>query len=273
MGSFQTAAITSIGKQKAIDYDGPGAAFHSGTGHPSEVIVSCSWNTEVAKLMGESMGREGASRGLTGWYAPGINMHRSPFGGRNFEYYSEDPLVAGLMGGTTAQGSMKYGVYTYAKHFILNEQEYARAGVFSWCTEQALREIYARGFEIYVDMGGIGIMSSFNKIGSWWTGASKALLTDLLRTEWGFKGVVVTDYVSGSHMPVNTGIRAQNDLWLNRNGTYHATHLVNQTRHDGLILLRRAAKNILYACAHSNNVWTLEDYQAVGIMEINKTTR
>ena len=94
-GSFKTASISSINKAGTTDYDGPGAAFHSGTGHPSEVVVACSWSTDVARVMGESIGREGASRGLTGWYAPGINTHRSPYGGRNFEYYSEDPLIAG----------------------------------------------------------------------------------------------------------------------------------------------------------------------------------
>ncbi len=264
-GSFRTTSISSIGKAQASDYDGPSSAYHSGTGHPSEVIVACSWNVNVATLMGESIGREGASRGLTGWYAPGINTHRNPCGGRNFEYYSEDPLIAGQMAGHTAQGSMKYGVYTYAKHFLLNEQEANRAGVFTWCSEQALREIYARGFEIYVDLGGIGIMSSFNCVGSWWAGASKALLTDLLRTEWGFHGVVITDYVSSPYMAVNIGIRAGNDLWLNKNPSCDAQHAYNQTQHDTLILLRRAAKNILYACAHSNNVWDEADYQAVGL--------
>ena len=268
-GSFKTAKIDSIGKAEATDYDGPGAAFHSGTGHPSEVIVACSWNADIGKIMGESIGKEGASRGLTGWYAPGINTHRSPFGGRNFEYYSEDPLIAGIMAGSTAQGALKYGVYTYAKHFICNEQEARRAGVMVWCSEQAMREIYARGFEIYCDMGGLGIMSSFNCIGSWWTGGSEALLTTLLREEWGFHGVVVTDYVSSPYMAVNIGIRAGNDLWLNRNPSCHAAHATNQTPHDAAILLRRSAKNVLYACAHSNNVWTEADYEAVGLIKPN----
>ena len=269
-GSFKTVAVASIGKSATVDYDGPGAAFHSGTGHPSEVIVAASWNIEVGRLMGESIGREGASRGLTGWYAPGINTHRSPFGGRNFEYYSEDPLIAGLMAGYTAQGALKYGVYTYAKHFMCNEQENSRAGVFVWASEQSLREIYARGFELYCDLGGLGIMSSFNSVGSWWAGGNKALLTTLLREEWGFHGVVVTDYAGPDYMATNIGLRAGNDLWLNK-AAYAAANTYNATPHDGAILLRRAAKNILYACAHSNNVWTLEDYQKVGIEEINKT--
>ena len=269
-GSFKTASISSINKAGTTDYDGPGAAFHSGTGHPSEVVVACSWSIEIANLMGESIGREGAARGLTGWYAPGINTHRSPFGGRNFEYYSEDPLIAGLMAGHTAQGAAKYGVYTYAKHFLLNEQENSRAGVFCWVSEQAIREIYARGFEIYVDLGGLGIMSSFNCVGSWWAGASEALLTKLLRDEWGFHGVVVTDYAGNDYMATNIGLRAGNDLWLNK-ASYSASNTYNATPHDAAILMRRAAKNILYACAHSNNVWTMEDYEAVGIPEVVKT--
>ena len=272
-GGFQTAAVTSIDKSATVDYDGPGAAFHSGTGHPSEVVVACSWSTDVARVMGESIGREGAARGLTGWYAPGINTHRSPFGGRNFEYYSEDPFISGLMAGHTAQGMAKYGVYTYAKHFILNEQENSRSGVFCWATEQAIREIYARGFELYVDLGGIGIMSSFNCIGSWWTGGSKALLTTLLREEWGFHGVVVTDYAGSDYMATNIGLVAGNDIWLTPNQLNNSnkpSRLRTLLPHDGPIYIRRAAKNILYACANSNNVWTLEDYAAVGIPEIQK---
>ena len=269
-GSFKTASISSINKPGTTDYDGPGAAFHSGTGHPSEVVVACSWSTDVARVMGESIGREGAARGLTGWYAPGINTHRSPFGGRNFEYYSEDPLIAGKLAGFTSQGAAKYGVYCYAKHFMCNEQENSRAGVFVWASEQALREIYARGFEIYVDLGGLGIMSSFNCVGSWWAGGNKALLTTLLREEWGFHGVVVTDYAGPDYMATNIGLRAGNDLWLNK-ASVSASVTYNATPNDAVILMRRAAKNILYACAHSNNVWTLEDYQAVGIEEIHKT--
>ena len=272
-GGFQTAAIDSIGKTATVDYDGPSAAFHSGTGHPSEVIVACSWSTDVARVMGESIGREGAARGLTGWYAPGINTHRSPFGGRNFEYYSEDPLISGLMAGYTAQGTMKYGVYTYAKHFMCNDQEYNRAGVFVWATEQALREIYARGFELYSDLGGMGMMSAYNSIGSWWCGGSEALLTKLLREEWGFHGVVVTDYAGSDYMATHIGLRAGNDMWLTPSqlpAAIKPSRVRSACPHDGAILVRRAAKNILFACAHSNNVWNEEDYAAVGIPEIVK---
>ena len=272
-GGFQTASIDSISKEATKDYDGPSSAYHSGTGHPSEVVLACTWNTDMARLMGESIGREGAARGLTGWYAPGINTHRSPFGGRNFEYYSEDPLIGGLMAGYTATGTIKYGVYCYAKHFMLNEQENSRSGLFVWANEQSIREIYARGFELYVDMGGLGIMSSFNCIGSWWAGGSEAALTTLLREEWGFKGVVVTDYAGSDYMAVNIGLRAGNDLWLTPRQLTTKPHTVyTATPHDAVLLFRRASKNILYACAHSNNVWTEEDYQAVGIEEIKKAT-
>ena len=272
-GGFQTASVDRIEKTQTLDYDGPSAAFHSGTGHPSEVIVGCSWSTDVARVMGESIGREGAARGMTGWYAPGINTHRSPFGGRNFEYYSEDPLISGLMAGHTAQGMAKYGVYTYAKHYFCNDQEYSRAGVFVWASEQALREIYARGFELYVDLGGIGIMSAYNCIGSWWCGGSKAALTTLLREEWGFHGVVVTDYAGSDYMATNIGLRAGNDMWLTPSqlsSSLKPSRVRTQCPHDGAIIARRAAKNILFACAHSNNVWTDEDYAAVGIPEIKK---
>ena len=272
-GGFQTPKIASINKAATVDYDGPSAAFHSGTGHPSEVILACSWSTEVAKLMGESIGREGAARGMTGWYAPGINTHRSPFGGRNFEYYSEDPLIGGLMAGYTSKGTMKYGVYCYAKHFVCNDQENSRAGVFVWASEQAIREIYARGFELYVDLGGIGIMSSFNCLGSWWAGGSKALLTTLLREEWGFHGVVVTDYAGSDYMATGIGLRAGNDLWLTPSqlSASNKPHKIyTDCPHDGAILLRRAAKNILYACANSNNTWTQADYDEVDIPEVIK---
>ena len=274
-GGFKTAKIDSIGKAETKDYDGPSAAYHSGTGHPSEVTLACTWSTGLAGVMGESIGREGAARGLTGWYAPGINTHRSPFGGRNFEYYSEDPLIGGLMAGFTARGALKYGVYTYAKHFICNDQENSRTGVFVWASEQSIREIYARGFEIYVDLGGLGIMSSFNCLGSWWAGASEALLTTLLREEWGFHGVVVTDYAGSDYMACNIGLRAGNDLWLtprDLSSSIDPGAVYKATPHDATILFRRACKNILYACAHSNNVWTLDDYKAVGINEIVKAT-
>ncbi|MCQ2087321.1 MAG: glycoside hydrolase family 3 C-terminal domain-containing protein [Bacilli bacterium] len=271
-GGFKTSAASSISKAESRDYDGPASAFHSGTGHPSEVALACSWNVNIAKLMGQSIGKEGAARGITGWYAPGINIHRNPYGGRNFEYYSEDPLISGMMAGYTSQGLAEFGVYAYAKHFALNEQEKNREELYCWASEQAIREIYAKGFEHYVNLGGLGIMTSFNKVGSYWAGANKSLLTGLLREEWGFHGVVVTDYCYNSTMGANVGLRAGNDLWLIKNGSYGCDNVQQKTPNDAIKLFRRACKNILFACAHSNNVWTIEDYQAVGIDEVIKAT-
>ena len=266
-GGFQTAEIRSIGKAKATDYDGPAAAFHSGSGHPSGVIIGGSWNVDAAVLFGESIGKEGAASGLTGWYAPGINIHRSPFGGRNFEYYSEDPLISGMMAGYTSKGTMEYGVYCYAKHMALNDQEKNRVKVNTWCNEQAIREIYLRPFELYSDLGGIGYMTSFNRIGATWSGAHEGMLTQVVRNEWGFHGVVVTDYVNDhSYMGVAQGLRAQNDLYLDpNNSSSTAVTAYNNTPNDMIKLMKRSAKNILFACAHSNNVWDAADFEAVGI--------
>ena len=115
-------------------------------------------------------------------------------------------------------------------------------------------------------------MTSFNKVGSYWAGASKPLLTDLLRNEWGFHGVVVTDYCYSATMGANVGLRAGNDLWLLKNSSYGAANVYSKTPNDAMKLFRRACKNILYACSHSNNVWDIDDYRAVGIDEIIKAT-
>ena len=266
-GGFQTAKINSIGKDKATDYDGPAAAFHSGSGHPCGVIVASTWSVDAALLFGESIGKEGAAAGLTGWYAPGINIHRSPYGGRNFEYYSEDPLLSGLMAGYTSQGTMEFGVYCYAKHMALNDQEKERVKVNTWASEQAIREIYLKPFELYSDLGGLGFMTSFNRIGSTWAGAHEGMLTEVVRNEWGFHGVIVTDYINDhTYMGVAQGLRAQNDLYLDPNNSSRtAVSAYNAAPNDMLKLMRRSSKNILYVCAHSNNVWDADDFADVGI--------
>lgn len=265
-GGFQTVAVDSIGKPQTYDDDGPASVEIKGVGYVSEVVIASSWNVDCANLLGQSLGKEGASMGLTGWYAPGLNTHRTALGGRNFEYYSEDPLLSGLMGAATVKGINEYGVYPYIKHFALNDQETNRRGIQVWANEQSMREIYLRAFEITVKEGkATGVMSSFNRIGAVWAGASKALLTDVLRDEWGFRGVVVTDYVLNSLMPVNLGIRAGNDLWLLKNTSYSAQQAYNQAPHDVHIYLRNACHNILYAVANSNAMWTEEEFLAHGI--------
>ncbi len=267
-----TVEIKSVGKPEMGDDDGPASVSIYGVGYPSEVVVASTWNPDMGYLLGYSLGKEGASMGMSGWYAPGLNIHRAAPGGRNFEYYSEDPLISGLMGAATVKGAAKFGVYTYIKHFALNDQETNRRTVQVWANEQSMREIYLRAFEIVVKEGGtIGIMSSFNFVGTTWAGGSHALMTEVLRDEWGFEGVAVTDWTNPGTMPVNAGIRAGNDLWLGKNSAYSAKSAYNETPDDVHYLLRVACKRILYAAANSNAVWNLDDYKAVGIDDPPKT--
>ncbi len=263
-GGFQTIKIDSISKRLTYDDDGPASIQVKGTGYVGEVVIASTWNLDAAKLMGESIGKEGAAMGLTGWYAPGLNIHRCATGGRNFEYYSEDPMLSGSMGGYVAKGTAKYGVFTYAKHIALNDQETERQNLTVWANEQSIRQIYLRPFEIYVKEGGLGFMSSFSRIGSVWSGAH-GFLNSVCRDEWGFKGVVITDWINPNLMPVNMGIRGGNDLWLLKNTISGASKLANETPNDAIILLKNAAHHILYACANSNCVWTEEEYHELGV--------
>ncbi len=263
-----TVAIDSVGKRQQGDDDGPASVSIYGVGYPSEVVVASTWNPDMGYLLGYSLGKEGAAMGMTGWYAPGVNLHRAAPGGRNFEYYSEDPLISGLMCARTVEGAAQFGIYTYIKHFALNDQETERRTIQVWANEQSMRELYLRAFEIAIKEGGtIGIMSSFNFLGTTWAGGSKALMTDVLRTEWGFEGVAVTDWTNPSTMPVSAGLRAGNDLWLGANVTYSAAKAYNETPNDIHFLLRQACKRILYATANSNGVWSTEDYKEVGIQD------
>ena len=265
-GNFETPAVASIQKPASSEGDGPASCYNSGTGHPSGVILASTWWNEAALLFGRSCGKEGAARGMTGWYAPGMNIHRSPYAGRNFEYYSEDPLIAGNMGGYTALGALEFGVYSFAKHYGLNEQEINRNGLNVFCSEQGIREVYLKPFEIYSNLGGTGMMSAFSSMGTTWAGASNALCNILLRDEWGFKGSVITDYNNDS-MPCSAGLRAGNDEWLipalNSSGSLN--NAVNQSPNDMRYYMRKACKNILYSLAHSNAAWDDADFEAAGI--------
>ena len=193
----------------------------------------------------------GDGRPYSGWYAPAVNIHRSQFSGRNWEYYSEDGYLSGIMGAQVVKGAASKGVYTYVKHFALNDQETNRSnnGILTWANEQAMREIYLRAFEITVKDGGTtAIMSSFNRIGKTWAGGSYELLTEVLREEWGFKGMVITDYnYSTPYMNVDQMIRAGGDLNLSQ-----ANYPSDDTSATQVANLRRATKNILYTVAASN---------------------
>lgn len=267
-GAFQTIYILSIGKPKTIEADGPAGFVNFmsnpelgevyGTSHyAGQPIMAATFNVELLHALGLAVGDEaliGNERGdgapYSGWYAPGVNLHRSPFGGRVGEYYSEDPLLSGILGAHLIQGVKSKGVYTFVKHFAVNEQETSRAGVATWLDEQALRELYLKPFEITVKLGETnGMMSAFNRIGTVWTGGDYRLLTEVLRDEWGFKGAVISDFNTGSHMNSRQMAYAGGDLNLQNFGQEWNARRSNAS---DMTILRIAAKNVLFTVANSN---------------------
>ncbi len=202
-GGYGTRGVERLGIPQTWDNDAPasikgqnGIAFtDSGTAYPCEVAVACTWNVDLAETMGECVGIEARDIGTDIWYAPGVNIHRNPAGGRNYEYYSEDPVISGTMASAVITGCYSEGLVVTIKHFVMNDQESHREGVFTWADEQTMREIYLKAFEIPIkESPCLGVMSAFNRIGTNWCGGSSALLQDLLRGEWGFDGFVVSDY-------------------------------------------------------------------------------
>lgn len=266
-GAFQTIALESIGMLPTFSSDGPVGFVYFMSANPntnpvyetcsyaSECVIAATWNVELARAMGESVGNEGVignergdGRPYSGWYAPAINLHRTPFSGRNFEYYSEDPFISGRLAANVVIGARSKGVYCQVKHFAVNDQETNRSGVCTWLTEQSLREIYLKPFEMAVKEGGaLGIMSSFNRIGSLWTGGDYNLLTNILRNEWGFQGLVITDFNTEPFMDTKQMAYAGGDLNL----ATLASPWQPETAAD-VIVLRNSVKNILYATVRSN---------------------
>ena len=263
-GNFRTLKIESIDKPLTTDADGPmgfslfmgDAAVYDTCYYATECVLAATWNVELAEDMGVMIGNEGLigneagdGRPYSGWYAPAVNLHRSQFGGRNFEYYSEDGFLSGMMGSAVVKGANSKGVYTYVKHFVLNEQETNRNGVVTWASEQSMRELYFKPFEMCVKEGGAtAMMSSFNRIGLTWTGCSYPLLTELLRDEWGFRGMVITDFVTTEkYMDEDQMVRGGGDLSLCNYGP-----VTDTTSATGVASIRRATKNVLYTVANSN---------------------
>ncbi len=202
-GGYGTRGVERLGIPETWDNDGPssvkgqnGILFtDSGTAYPCETAIACTWNTSLAEKMGEGVGKEARDMGTDIWYAPGVNLHRNPAGGRNYEYFSEDPLLSGKIASGMIKGCNKEGLVVTIKHFALNEQETNRKGVCTWADEQTIRELYLKAFEIPVKETQLkGVMSAYNRIGTTWCGAHSALLNDVLRNEWGFEGFVVSDY-------------------------------------------------------------------------------
>lgn len=309
-GSFSTEGSDRLGIPSTSDNDGPAAIKWSGSAGdvngtassgssqamPSEVVMACTWNVDLLYAVGEAIGEEGLQNGVTGWYAPGLNMHRNPFGGRNFEYFSADPILAGTLCSAEVSGVASRGIYAYVKHFVVNDQETYRntdaignwneitaswqfmgatdeVTLSCWLTEQALREIYLKPFEIVVktatteetyiadDEGNLAtktvpactaIMSSFIYIGDTWCGANSSLLNTVLRDEWGFQGMVITDAGAYPYMSQDNFIRNGGDmkLGIGQNALMEET----KSSASGVLAMRRAVKNICYTKVNSNAV-------------------
>ena len=197
------AAISRLNKPSTGDSDGP--QRYRIMWWVSGPIVAATYNVELAKKQGECVGMEAhLSSDTYGWAGPGVNIHRSPFGGRNFEYYSADPFLTGRMAGRVVGGASDKGVYCYFKHFVVNDQEKNREGTSTFLTEQDLREIYLKPFQMCIQEGkSMGLMSSYNRLGMMETAASYPLLTEVLRDEWGFKGSIISDMTHSGNSSVN----------------------------------------------------------------------
>ncbi|WP_286165910.1 glycoside hydrolase family 3 N-terminal domain-containing protein [Olsenella uli] len=268
-GGYGNASIESISKAYQYDLDGPAALNNNFTGvgsigFPSSVSVACTWNKGLAYEYGLVIGDMAIEMDTTGWYAPAVNIHRSPFCGRTFEYFSEDALLTGAIAAQEVAGAKERGVYAYVKHFALNEQETNRESMLcTWANEQSIREVYLRPFELTVKDGGTtAIMSSFNYVGTTYSGGCSELLDTVLRGEWGFRGAVITDYYGGfGYQNADQCIRNGNDLMLASTDT---TNHVTDDSATSVLAMREAAHNILYMAGNS---WMYENgIPQVGIL-------
>ena len=258
IGGYQTSVARSVKKVGTVDCDGPASINNNFTntgsiGFPSAVMIACTWNEDIAEAFGESIGKMADEMEVSGWYAPAMNLHRSAFAGRNFEYYSEDGFLSGKMAVGAVKGAEHYGVYAYIKHFVLNDQETNRNSMLcTWINEQALRELYLKPFEMSVKEGGAkAVMSSFNYIGTEYAGASNALLNTVLRGEWGFNGFVLTDYFGGfGYQNADQEIRNGNDSMLIAYDT-DTNHVKDTSSATSIKAMRQASRNIMYTVVNS----------------------
>lgn len=267
-GYIHEESVASVGKPETNSVDGPTqvGSFNvdeHGVGYPNATVLAQSWNKELSKSFGAALGEQAIGLGYEGLYATGLNLHRSPFGGRNYEYYSEDSYLSGEMCANTVKGALSKGVYTYIKHFVVYEQESQRDSIYHWMTEQTLREVYLKPFKIVIDEAdATALMSSYGRIGSCWTGGSQALLTDLLRDEWGFKGAVITDYADHwDYMNYDQMIRAGGDLWMD--GWQSNGSAKYDTSSAAVVsAMRTATKHLLYMGVNAQYMATqgLEGY-------------
>ncbi|MCH5351060.1 MAG: glycoside hydrolase family 3 C-terminal domain-containing protein [Clostridiales bacterium] len=265
-GGFQTVALESVGKTRCYDTDGP-AGFNNSvvapddttgwTVFPAETLTGCSWSQRLTYNIGQSQGQIGNATKVQGWYAPGVNLHRSVYNSRNYEYYSEDAVLSGKLAAETVRGAKEKGLYCYVKHFVISDNGQNAVDWYEWLTEQNLRENYLRAFEIVVKEGGANaMMSAFNKLGAVWCGYNHALLTDVLRTEWGFHGSVITDWYQGHMSNFGKGVKAGNDLWLN---TQNAAAGINFDNVGQAYGARESAKGLLYT--YIDTIVSAKQYQ------------
>lgn len=281
--AYNTAAIESIGKPRTNDPDGPAGitSLFGSTGccaYMSEVVLASTWNTELGEKMGDSVAEEAYYYqksetsdvgGTSGWYGPAMNIHRSPFGGRNFEYYSEDGLLGGYMGAAVIRGASAKGVYSYLKHYALNDSEIWRTNnLCVWANEQAIRELYLKPFELTIKnseieikyiadtegtigtktiRGAMALMSSFNRLGTTWAGGHYGLMTEVPRGEWGFDGVVVSDFNLYEYTNADQGLRAGTDMQLAFGKDFADTESAT-----ALNAMRKAIHNMCYTTVNSN---------------------
>ena len=284
LGGYQTNSVDSVGKVRTNDCDGPASINNNFTGvgsigFPVGVTIAAAWNKDLAYKFGDSIGKMANEMDVSGWYAPAMNNHRTAFAGRNFEYYSEDPVLSGYIAANAVQGSQDNGVYAYMKHFALNDQEGNRCDMLcTWCDEQAIREIYLKPFEKCVKISDcLAVMSSFNYIGNRWAGGSSSLCKTVLRDEWGFRGFVETDYFGVyGYMSADQAVRNGTDLMLVNYPT-ETNDVRFRDTNGARQAMRAAAKNILYVVANSRQYdpanlntgmpkWKVIMYAADGIL-------
>ena len=261
-GGYRTPGLGSIGKKQTGDQDGPaqlkfgsnGGKYNvsstipnvAGTAWCCETNIASTWDVELAAKQGLCVGNESLFMGTSGWYGPAMNTHRSAFAGRNFEYYSQDGVHGGFIAAAVVKAAQSKGCNVYLKHFAMNDQETDRTGMGTFNSEQAMREIYLKPFEEAIKRGeAVALMSSFNRIGAIWTGGSQALCQGVLRNEWGFKGMTITDYTeNGTLQDTNQMLRAGGNFVLS-SSNYNKTNLSNATPRLQW-RVRESAKQVVY---------------------------
>ena len=262
MAGYQTGGIESVGKAATLDFDGPAAINNNFTGagsigFPIEVVIASTWNKDLAKEWGRCMGKLSREMGAQGWYAPGMNTHRTAFGARNYEYFSEDGVLSGNMGANAVAGAREEGVYSYIKHYALYEGNAKMVSV--WADEQTIREIYLKPFELSVKEGGANaVMVSWSFLGHKWTGENSGLLNTVLRGEWGFRGMALTDFFrNNGHGFMNADAALANgvDAMLS---TFDGpdNNVADPTHPTSVLQMRNACKNVMYTVVSS---WLYED--------------